>query len=200
MPFKHISLSDYKITAEAIKDRYSDKPRFIRRYLTGDDIWIRIIAEPHSLKANVALDYDWRLLRFNESKDAYQPIGLRGSDCLRGSLEINYKKHPFGLLRDVFYIDHIAPSGEYRLELKISRGDKVLTSPEWHNLGAIEVQNRSEVEIKKELQRNAIMWAMVGIVIGSIITLVIPLIYRSLPDMANFLQGILQWIWVHVRA
>ena len=192
IPFKHISINDYEITARAVKDRYSSKPRLIRRYLTGDDVWIRVTAEPRSPKANVALDYEWRLLRFNESKDAYQPIGLSGFDCLRGGFE-DIKKYPLGVLSDIFYIEHIAPSGEYRLELKISRGDKVLTYPEWRNLGAIEVQNGSEVEIRKELQRNSIKWAMIGILVGTILTLIIPWVYHNLPD-------VLQWIWNHIRA
>jgi hypothetical protein len=189
MPFKYILLSDYDVTAKAITDWYSYKPRIIRRYLTGDDVWILVTAKPKSQKANVMLDYEWRLVRFNGEK--YIPIvGLSGHDCLRGGYERSYQEYPFGLLGNVFHINQIAPSGEYRLELKISRQGEVLTNPEWRDFGTLEVLNRGEVEVNKEFLRTRIIWAIIGIAIGAVLTLwIIP----NLPD-------VLKWIWEHIRA
>jgi len=200
-PFRHISLRDYEIDVKAIRNRDSKRVRLIRRYLTGMDVYILIKAEVKSIEANVALDYEWRLLRWNGN--VYKPIkptGWQGSGCLRGNLEVIKKKNIVAILDDKFIVEHIAPSGEYKLELKISRYGNVLTNPEWYSLGEIVVLNSGEVELKKELQKNAVIWAMIGIAIGTILTLAIPSIYHKLPEVTTFLHGILQWIWSLIRA
>ena len=156
--FNKIGTIDYLISAKLINDGDERSTRRSFVYFSGTDLNFFINAKARSRDAyNVALKYKWRLLRFNGSE--YCKTDKYGYDYLRGG----YFSDKL-ILGDRLNIPFVTPSGEYKLQLRISRAHELITFPEWVDLVSVTLLDKERAKLK--------MWlALIGIAVAIVIGL-----------------------------